>query len=115
MSKRQMVQETVHNGSDYDSNGWPPEDPDGFIRWFLDRIERIPVEHRKNAMIRFSTESGYYGDSSPHIEITYLRPETDGQFASRLKREASEAEFQARSKEQHERKLLAALQAKYGA
>ena len=114
MGKRKMVQETVYNGGEYDNNGWPPEDPAGFMAWFKDRIDLIPVEHRQNAKIEVSSESGYYDSHTPHIEITYQRPETDGQFASRLKREEQEAKLQASNKEQHERQTLAELQAKYG-
>lgn len=114
MSKKQMVQETVHDGGEYDSNGWPPEDPARFMAWFQERIDRIPAEHRQNAKIEFSSEGDYCGGHSPHIEITYLRPETDDQFASRVQREAQQAEFDARRKEHHERATLAALQAKYG-
>lgn len=114
MSKKQMVQETVHNGGEYGGNGWPPEDPAGFMAWFQDRIDRIPAEHRQGAKIEFSSEGGYYGDHTPHIEITYMRPETDEQFASRVQRETQLAEFRARHKEQQERLLFAELQAKYG-
>jgi hypothetical protein len=114
MSKKQMVQETVHNGGKYDNNDWPPVDPAGFMAWFQERIDRIPVECRQSAKIEFSSEGEYYGSHSPHIEITYLRPETDEQFASRVQREAQQAEFDARRKEQQERATLAALQAKYG-
>lgn len=114
MSKKQLVQETVHNGGEYDDNGWPPKDPAGFMAWFQERIDRIPAEHRQNAKIDFSSEGGYYGEHSPHIEITYLRPETDDQFSSRAQREAQQAEIDARRKEQQERATLAALQAKYG-
>lgn len=110
MSKKQMVQETVFNGSQYEGDGWPPEDPAGFMAWFQERIERIPPEHRARATIEIRTQSGYYGDSSASLEITYKREETDEQFDSRLERER-----QARQqREAQERHTLARLQAKYG-
>jgi GGDEF domain-containing protein len=111
---KKMVQETVYNGGPYDSNGWPPEDPAGFMAWFQDRINQIPEEHRAKATIEFSSEGGYYGEHSAHIEITYMRPETDEQYQSRLRREADEARQKARLRESQERVALAQLLAKYG-
>lgn len=111
---KEVVQETVHNGGPYDNNGWPPEDPAGFMAWFQERIDSIPPEYRSAAKIEFTTESGYYGDSSAHIEITYLRPETDEQYASRLQREAENAAAQAAAQVLQERRALVALLKKYG-
>jgi len=111
---KKMVQETVHNGGPYDGNGWPPEEPAGFMAWFQERIDSIPPEFRPQAKIEFASEGGYYGDHSPHIEITYLRPETDEQYASRLQREAHEARARAQMQEHQERAALAALLKKYG-
>lgn len=102
MSKT-MVQETVHNGGEYDGSSWPPEDPDGFMAWFQECIDRIPVEHRQSAKIEVSAE-GVYGGHSPHIEITYMRPETDEQFTSRVQRETRRAD--ARKREQDRRQTL---------
>lgn len=59
MSDKKIVQETIFNGSQYESDGWPPEDPVGFMAWFQARIERIPIEHRAEAKIEISTQSGY--------------------------------------------------------
>ena len=111
MAKKQEVQETVFNSSRYEGAGWPPEDPAGFVAWFQERIERIPAEYRATATIELGTQSGYYGDSSVSIEITYRRPETDEQFAARLAHD----EAQNRSRTEQERATLAALLAKYGA
>ena len=110
MSKKQMVQETVFNGSQYEGDGWPPEDPAGFMAWFQEQIERIPDEHRATAKIEIGIQSCYYGDSSASLEITYQREETDEQFAARLARE----EKAIRRGEDYERRTLAELQAKYG-
>ena len=100
----------MFNGSKYEGDGWPPEDPAGFLAWFQERIERIPPEHRATATIEIGTQSGYYGDSSASLEITYKREETDEQFAARLARESQAL----RQREAQERHTLAALQAKYG-
>ncbi len=109
MSKKQMVQETVFNGESF-CDEWPPEDPKGFMAWFQAQINKIPPEHRDKAVIEIGTQSGYYGDSSANIEITYLRPETDEQFASRLQREERDRQAAVG----HEKRVLAALLAKYG-
>jgi hypothetical protein len=111
MSKKQQVQVTVFNGSQYESDGWPPEDPAGFMAWFQERIERIPPEHRATAKIEIGTQSGYYGDSTANLEITYARDETDEQFAARLQREENDRQRRVAQ----EKQTLAALQAKYGA
>lgn len=111
---KEMVQETLHNGAPYDGNGWPPEDPAGFMAWFQERIDQIPPEFRAAARIEISCESSYYDSSIAHIEITYMRPETDEQYSSRLQREAKAAANAARVQEQNERAALAALLKKYG-
>ena len=111
MTTKQEVQETIFNGSRHEGDGWPPEDPAGFVAWFQERIDRIPAEYRSTATIELDTQSGYYGDSSVSIEITYRRPETDEQFAARLARD----EAQKRSRMEQDRDTLAALLAKYGA
>ena len=110
MSKKQ-VQETVFNGSQHEGDGWPPEDPAGFIAWFQERIERIPPKHRTNAKIEVSSQGGYYGEHAGSIEITYLREETDEETASRLRRE----EAQRQNQVAQEKRTLAALLAKHGA
>lgn len=111
MRKKQEVQETIFNGSRYEGDGWPPEDPAGFLEWFQERISRIPAEYLANATVEIGTQSGYYGDSTACIEITYRRPETDEQYAARLARD----EAQRRSRTEQEKATLAALLAKYGA
>ena len=107
MARKKMVQETVFNGGQYESDGWPPEDAPGFIAWFQERIDRIPVEHRAAANISLESEGGYYGEHHAHIEITYLRPETDDQFAARLEREKRESLRNAAEQERRERQMLA--------
>jgi hypothetical protein len=110
MSKKR-VQETIFNGSQYEADGWPPEDPAGFMAWFQERIERIPPEHRATAKIEIGTQSGYYGDSSANLEITYTQEETDKQYESRMRRDE-----QARQQcEAQEKALLAQLLKKHGA
>lgn len=68
MSQKLMVQETVFNGTSGERDGWPPEDPAGFLAWFNERIEQIPAEHRAAAKIEFSSDGGYYGEHSAHVE-----------------------------------------------
>jgi hypothetical protein len=110
MSK-QKVQETVFNGSKYEGDGWPPEDPAGFMAWFQECMERIPPEHRASAKIEIGAQSGYYGDSSAKLEITYTRDETDEQCAARLRRD----ELAHLNREAQEKALLAQLLKKHGA
>ena len=111
MSKKQQVQETIFNGGKYEADGWPPEDPAGFMAWFQERIERIPPEFRAAARIELGSQSGYYGESSASLEITYTREETDDQFAARLKREEAVRQNQIAQ----EKRMLAELLAKHGA
>lgn len=110
MDIKRMVQVTVFNNSRHAGDGWPPEDPAGFMAWFAAKIAEIPSEYRKAARIALGSQSEYYGDHTANIEITYQRPETDEQQVSRLAREASAL----RAREEQERQTLALLQRKYG-
>lgn len=92
MSTKQKVEHVVFRGSADSGDGWPPEDPAGFMAWFQDKINDIPEEHRADTKIELGILSGYYGEATPEIEITYLADETDDQLGSRLKREAAQRE-----------------------
>ena len=108
--KRQQVQETVFNGSQYEGDGWPPEDPAGFMAWFQERIERIPLEFRSVARIDLGYQREYYDSCTVTIEITYMHDETDEQMKGRIEREAAK-KLEVKAKELS---MLAQLQKKYG-
>ena len=111
MGNRQKVQVTVFNGSQYEQDGWPPEDAAGFLAWFQKRISAIPAEHMAKAKVEITAQREYYDDVSTNIEITYLRDETDAEMQSRLAAEKRRKD----AIEASERAMLAGLQQKYGA
>lgn len=109
MSTKQKVQKVVFRDAVDDDEG-PPQDLVGFIKWFQDKLDGIPEEHRAETKAVLGVQSAFYGEYVPHIEITYLLDETDEQFNSRLKRE----EHQKQVRVHQEMRTLAALLAKYG-
>jgi hypothetical protein len=111
MDKRQQVQEIIFYGSKFGGDGWPPEDPAGFMAWFQECIDRIPRAHRATARIEIGAQSEYYGESAANIEITYMRDETDDQFSARLQRDKAHQQ----RKIAEEKRMLSALLAKHGA
>lgn len=92
----------------YGNEDWPPVDPAGFLRWFQDKIETVPVEYRDTLAISISAHA-YYDSGTAEIIIEYTRDETPEEIDAR----EYEAQRQASNKEAQERKTLAALKAKY--
>lgn len=82
------------------------EEPLGsFIRRLTRLYENVPEQLRSSAMFKFDT--GYEGGG--HIEIYYMRPQTDEEVAAD---EAWHAKNRA-EREAYERRRLAELKAKY--
>ena len=48
--------------------------------WLDSQIEKIPEEFRGTETVSIGSDSGYDGDHSPNIEITYLRPITSAEI-----------------------------------
>ena len=72
----------VFKGELYDGD-WPPEDAAGYLKWFKDKLDSIPEEHRGSANIELDSQSGYEGCHYASIEITYERPETEHEINAR--------------------------------
>lgn len=92
---------------------WPPENVDGFFGWFKSKLSSVPPDLIGEVQINLRSESGYEGDHSPAIEITYSRQETDEEFAIRLAERERVFAAAAPMIEREERRMLAELKAKY--
>ena len=90
-------------------DGWPPTPAYEFLDWLHARLGSIPEQFRGTATVEIESHSGYEGDHSPSIEISYKRQETDEEMAERLATDEAEA----RRRTEQELRLLAKLQAKY--
>lgn len=90
-------------------DGWPPENAEGFLAWFAEKIASVPEEYRASATVEISSRSGYDGDTSACLSIQYLRPETPQEEQARQQAEQQDHWL----RETRERQQLAALKAKY--
>lgn len=112
MSKRQHVTITVFDGEQYDGD-WPTHDYPALlvnaISWFQSKLEEIPVEYRETARCEIDSKSGYEGDHCGHIAISYQRPETNEEMASRIARN----EQREAAKSAEEIAVLQALRERY--
>lgn len=112
MSKRQNVTITVfdgeQHGGDWPTPGYPAHLVDA-INWFQSKLEEIPVEYRETALCEIDSAGGYEGSHYGHIEISYVRPETDEEMASRIVRN----EQREAAKRVEEIAALRALRARY--
>lgn len=99
----------VFDKEEYDGE-WPPTDATECVAWFVGKLDMIPKEYRGAAKIEFDSVGGYEGSHYAHIDISYVRPETDNETKAR---EAEEQRLQEAQKA-HELRTLAALKAKYG-
>lgn len=109
MDKRREVQITIFNQEQYDDE-WIPDKLVDAIAWLTGKLEEIPEEFRAIAEIEVDSESGYEGSHYGHIEITYRRPETDEEMATRL----AEEKRCANARERDEMETLRRLKLKYG-
>ena len=107
---KQQTRVTVFDKEQYDGE-WPPEDATECVAWFAGKLEAIPPEHRATAKIVIDSAGGYDGSHYGHIEIYYMRQETDEEMASREKAEQRRQQKQKES----DLRMLAELKAKYGA
>lgn len=107
MGERQSIRITVLDTEQCDGD-WPPETAAEFMAWWQSMIDRIPEEHRSEARIEIDTTAGYDRDFA-HLEIYYLRPETDEERAARVQAEQARAE----AREAQERARYEALKAKF--
>lgn len=106
MKQQKTLSITVEQyGSD-----WPPTDAAGALAWFRAKLDDIPAEFRDGAKIEFDS-LGRYDSTYATIEISYVRPETDEEEAQREQWAAAQAE----RRRAEELRMLATLQAKYGA
>lgn len=71
---------------------------------------QIPPELRASAKIEITSESGYEGDHSPWIGVSYWRDETEDEAAERER----ELEQRRAKEDAEERRTYLRLAAKYG-
>ena len=79
---RETTHVTVFSEIDYQDN-WPPSNAIEFISWLTEKIELIPIEYRKEAIIDINSQHGYDETTYADIKIYYTRPETDEEMADR--------------------------------
>lgn len=82
----------------------------GMIKWFEKQVKAIPIASRPKARFRFDTTMEY-GETYPHIEITYDEPETDNEIVDRLQIETE----RDRIINDKERATFRKLKSKFGA
>jgi len=99
---------TVFCEDEYNKD-WPPENAVGFVEWFAQKLEQVPVEYRSKATIALDSVGSYEDSHYVNIGISYSRPETDKEEQNRL---AYENNKMLRLKE-NELRTLAELKAKY--
>lgn len=56
----------------------------GVIKWAEELLAKIPTGSRKTAKCRFDT-STEYGETYPHVEVSYEEPESDEEVVARVK------------------------------
>lgn len=95
--------------NDDGADGWPPENPTGFIKWFEEKISEVPIEYRESLLIVIGTQY-CYGEEIESIKFQYKRLETDQEEDARERRVETES-FRVR---QQELETLEKLKAKYG-
>ncbi len=85
-----------------------PENLDEFLKWWTNKFDLIPEEHRANAQVE-CTSGTFYECLHLEIEIYYTRPETDEEIRLRLHEESLNLE----AIRLQELQKLAELKAKY--
>lgn len=101
---------TVFDREEYDGSDWPHHDALAFLGWFQGKVDTIPAEYRDTATINVGSKSGYEGDHSVHIVISYTRPATNAE----IKERAAYQRQRESMEEQRERAAYQLLKAKYG-
>ena len=91
---------------------WPTDNVVKFMVWLHGLIAQVPAEFMANATISIDGHGGYDGDA-PQIEVAWWRPETDLEMHDRLRAEADARHQRAEARAAEERRVLAALKAKY--
>ncbi len=95
---------------DQNDGDWPPENAAGFLSWFTEKINLIPVEFREKAKIEIDGDGDGDGCSYASILIYYYRPKTEQEKERYRQDEIS----RTKSVRQRELQQLAKLKAKYG-
>lgn len=80
-------------------DSWPPENAVAFRDWLNAKLATIPPEHLEHAKVEIKSESTQ-DSHAPTIKISYERPETPEEIATRERRETErQAEREARDRE----------------
>lgn len=85
-----------------------PDNLPKLIEWLKSKMAEMPAASRKGATCRFDTSMSY-GETYPHVEVSYTEPETDEEVIRRVQIERE----RARLSDNAERAKLAALKAKF--
>jgi hypothetical protein len=109
MQQPKVIYQTVYNRNIHDLI----DDSSGFLKVFIDILKEkfysIPGEFREKAEVEVETHEEQYGVPSPHLVISYSRPETEDEINARINQEMKNKKAQ----EDRERKILADLKLKY--
>jgi hypothetical protein len=93
---RKETKITVFKAGQPSTYVWPPREIDGFIRWFIDTLEKVPEKYRSVVHVSIDAEMVDIADEVetpyPTLEIYYWRPETDAEEKFRISQEALETE-----------------------
>ena len=89
----------------FESEQWPPESLEKFVKWIQIYLEEIPTEFRSSATIEIESD-----DSGAIISIQYERPQTAKEASDKV----SKAENRRRELETRELRTLKQLLDKYG-
>ena len=107
--KRQNITIMVHGGAWWDFMPYWPSTTQvfDFVDWLNGVVEKIPEEYRANAEIEIDSIGGYEGEHHAEVNISYERPETDEEMATRLDNERRQRiNSEAREREEYERLKL---------
>jgi len=85
-----------------------PNDLEGVIKWFQDKLAEIPKACRASARVDFHSRMSY-GETYENLKITYEEPETDDELKHRLQVEAERARVSKIKKQEQLEKLKAEL------
>lgn len=87
-----------------------PDTLTGLIGWAEKLLGKIPKAYRKDARCSFDTSTSY-GETYPHVEVSYSEPETDAEVIARVKVERERARLAVIAKKAQLKRLEAEVAA----
>jgi hypothetical protein len=85
---RKKVRRYLVDGQPYSAG--VPDTLTGLVKWAEGLLVKIPASSRKDARCSFDTSSEY-GETYPHVEVSYIEAETDDEVIERVKIERERA------------------------